>query len=61
MQIPETQKKIQKTFFDLELIAFELIALNPRFYLQRILIIGCQYVNKQCPWLFWYSAFSDFK
>ena len=47
MQIPETQKKIQKIFFDLELIAFELIALNTRFYLERTLIIGCQYVNKQ--------------
>ena len=41
------QKKIQKFFFDLEIIAFELVALNTRFYWERILVIGCQYVNKQ--------------
>ena len=41
------QKKIQKTFFDLEIVAFELVALNTRFYWERMLVIGCQYVNKQ--------------
>ena len=41
------QKKIQKIFFDLEIIAFELVKLNIRFYWERILVIGYQYVNKQ--------------
>ena len=40
-------EKIQKIFFDLEVIPFELFALNTRFYLQKILVIGSQYVNKQ--------------
>ena len=47
MQIPETQKKIEKTFFDFEIIAFEFVALNTRFYWERIAVIRCQYVNKQ--------------
>ena len=47
MQIPEMQEKIQKKFFDLEIIAFESVALNTRFYWERILVIGCQYVNKE--------------
>ena len=41
------QKKIQKMFFDLQIISFELVALNTRFYRERILVMGCQYVNKQ--------------
>ena len=41
------QKKIQKIFFDLEIIVFEFVALNTRFYWERMLVIGCQYVNKQ--------------
>ena len=41
------QKKIQKTFFDLEIVAFELVALNTRFYWERMLVIGCEYVKKQ--------------
>ena len=41
------QQKIQKIFFDFEIIAFELVALNTRFYWERIVSIGCQYVNKQ--------------
>ena len=47
MQISEMQKKIPKIFFDSEIIAFELIPLNTRFYLETIHFIGCQYVNKQ--------------
>ena len=39
------QKKIQKFIFDFEIIAFELVALNMGFYWERILVIGCQYVN----------------
>ena len=41
------QKKIQKIFFDLEIIAFEMFALNTHFYWKRILVIGCQYINKE--------------
>ena len=41
------QKKIDEIFFDLEIFAFELVALNTRFYCEAILVIGCQYVNKQ--------------
>ena len=40
------QKKIEKIFFDFEIIASELVALDTRFYWERILIIGCQYANK---------------
>ena len=40
------QKKIEAMFFDLDIIAFELVALNTRFYWERILVIGCQYVKK---------------
>ena len=41
------QKKIQKIFFDSEIIAFELLALTTRFYWERIPVIGYQYVKKQ--------------
>ena len=41
------KQKVQKIFFDFELIAFELVALNTPFYWERILFIGCQYVKKQ--------------
>ena len=41
------QKKIQKILFDFEMIAFELVVLNTRFYWERIFVIVCQYVNKQ--------------
>ena len=47
MSIVKTQKEIQKFFFYFQIIAFELVALNTRFYWERILLIGCQYVNKQ--------------
>ena len=47
MWISEINQKIHKLFFDFEIIAFELVALKTRFYLERILFIGCQYVNKQ--------------
>ena len=40
------KKKIHKIFFDLEIIAFELVALNTRLYWERIIVIGCQYVDK---------------
>ena len=41
------QKKIKKIFFDVEIISFELFALKSRFYWQNILVIGCQYANKE--------------
>ena len=49
------QKKIQKIFFGFEIIASEFVALNTRFYWERIFAIGWQYVNKQsqdfrCYW-----------
>ena len=48
------QKKIEQFCFDLEIIAFELVALNTRFYWERILVIMCQYVNKQSQDLIYY-------
>ena len=41
------QKKIEKIFFDFEKIAFDLVPLDTGFYWERILLIGCEYVNKQ--------------
>ena len=41
------QKTILKIFFDLELIAFELVSLNSSIYWERRPVIGFQYVNKQ--------------
>ena len=43
MYIPDIQKDIQKIYFDLEIIAFDLVSLDTRFYLERILVIGYQY------------------
>ena len=40
-------KKIQKIFFTLDIIAFELFALKTSFDWERIVVIGSQYVNKQ--------------
>ena len=42
------QKKVQIILFDFEKIAFELVAINTVFDRERILVIGCQYVNKEC-------------
>ena len=39
------QQKIEKNFFHSEIIAFELAAIN--FITNRVLVIGCQSVNKQ--------------
>ena len=41
------RKESHNTFFDLEIIAYALVALNIGFKWQRILVIGCQYVKKQ--------------
>ena len=40
-------KKVQKIFLDFQTIAFELVALNSRFYWENILVIGCHYANKE--------------
>ena len=45
MYIPEMQKEVQKIFCDFKIIAFELVALNTRFYWERILVIRCKYLN----------------
>ena len=47
MQIFKMQKKIEEIFVDMEIFEFELVALEIRFYWERILVIGCEYVNKQ--------------
>ena len=39
---------MRKFFFCSEIIAFELVALNTRFYCENILVIRCQYANKEC-------------
>ena len=41
------EKKIEKMFFGFEIIAFELVALNIRFYWENILVIGSHYANKE--------------
>ena len=41
------QEKILKIFLYFEVILFELVLLETRFYWERILVIGCQYINKQ--------------
>ena len=43
------QQKTEKTFADFEINAFELVSLDSSFYWERILVIVCQYVNKQSP------------
>ena len=48
------EKKIEEIFFHLEIIAFEMIALNTPFYTERILVIACQYVNKKSQDLIYY-------
>ena len=40
-------KKNEQIFFDFEIIAFEFVPLETRFYLETILVIGCKYVKKQ--------------
>ena len=40
-------RKIEQVILGSEIIAFELVPLDTRIYLERILVIGCQYVNKQ--------------
>ena len=45
MKIGEIQKKIPKIFLDVYEAAFKLVVVNTRFYWERILVTGCQYVN----------------
>ena len=37
-----------ENFFWFEIIAFDLMTLDTRFYWEKILVIGCQYVDKMC-------------
>ena len=41
------EKKIQKRFFGVEIIAFELVPLITRFYWENRIVIGCQYGKKE--------------
>ena len=41
------QKKVKESFFDFEIIAFELVGLNTRCYWQNIVVIGFNYANKE--------------
>ena len=47
MEIPGMQKKTSQMFFNLEIIAFEVVVLNIPFYCERILVIRCHYDNNQ--------------
>ena len=52
--LSEMEKKIEKMFWILEKIAFQLISLNNQFYRDKILVIGSQYVNKQSQYFRYY-------
>ena len=39
-------QKIEEISFDIDIIAFDLFALDTSFYWERIVVIGCQYVDK---------------
>ena len=41
------QKRAEESFFGFSITAFELLALNARFYLENLLVIGCHYANKE--------------
>ena len=41
------QQEIEIFFFNFYIIPFEFVALNSRFYWEKIVVNGCQYVNKQ--------------
>ena len=41
------RKKCLENCFDFEITALQLVALDTRFYCDRTLFSGCQYVNKQ--------------
>ena len=41
------QKEMEKAFFGFQIIAWELAALDTRFYWERILLVGCQSVKKK--------------
>ena len=58
--------KDEKILFDFQITAFELVPLHTRFYWKRILVIGCQYLNKQSQdfryyWMriFWANFLSE--
>ena len=54
MQILETEKNLERIFWVLEKIAFELFRLNTHIYRVGILVIRIQYGNKQSQDLRYY-------
>ena len=46
MEMSEMNKNIEKIFWILEKISFELISLNSHFYGESLLVIGSEYVKK---------------
>ena len=48
------EQKASKTFVDFQITAFESVALDTRFFSERILVIGCEYVKKMCQDLKYY-------
>ena len=48
-------QKSKKRFFNFEIIAFQLLALNTRFYWGEIHAVGSQFVNKQSQDFIYYS------
>ena len=41
------EQEIEKSVLTVEIIAFELVALNTRFYEENILVIEIHYANKE--------------
>ena len=56
------QQTTEKRFADLEINAFELVSLDSSFYWERILVIGCQYVNKESQDFryYWNRTFGEY-
>ena len=57
------QKGSEKNFFDFEIIAFEFVSFNTRFYWENILVIRCHYGKKESQDFryFWKKGFrTDF-
>ena len=54
-------KKIQKTFFGLEIVDFELVTLNTSFYWENILVIGCPKMEKKIEKMFFHFEIIAFE
>ena len=42
------EQKTEKIFVAFEIISFELVVLDTRFYWEKIVVFRCQYVKKMC-------------